>query len=107
MQAACANSIMRSISAVFVLHVWLCSSSLIDQAAEVVHQQLEIAVILGQEGLLHAPGKCMEECGICRLVCPENAIAYAEVSRGGCQGGNCEKCGRKGSCQGCGGRGEK
>ena len=59
------------------------------------------ALRMGQEGLLHAPGKSIEECGICRLVCPEDAITYAEVPCGGCQGGNCEKCGRKGGCQGC------
>ncbi|MEY8382485.1 4Fe-4S binding protein [Christensenellaceae bacterium 44-20] len=59
------------------------------------------ALRMGQEGLLHAPGKCVGECGICRLVCPEDAITYAEVSCGGCQGGSCGKCGRKGSCQGC------
>ena len=62
------------------------------------------ALRMGQEGLLHAPGKCMEECEICRLICPENAITYAQFSCGGCQSENCGKCG---SCQGCGGCGDK
>lgn len=62
------------------------------------------ALRMGQEGLLHAPRKCMEECEICRLICPENAITYAEFSCGGCQSENCGKCG---SCQGCGGCGDK
>ncbi len=62
------------------------------------------ALRMGQEGLLHAPGKCMEECEICRLICPENAITYAQFSCGGCQSESCGKCG---SCQGCGGCGDK
>ena len=62
------------------------------------------ALRMGQEGLLHAPGKCMEECEICRLICTENAITYAEFSCGGCQSESCGKCG---SCQGCGGCGDK
>ena len=65
------------------------------------------ALRMGQEGLLHAPGKCMEECEICRLVCPENAITYAEFSCGGCQSESCGKCGRRGCCQGCSGCGDK
>ena len=60
------------------------------------------ALRTGQDGLLHAPGKCMEQCEVCRLICPENAITYAEFSCGGCQGGGCGKCGQQANgCQGC------
>ena len=65
------------------------------------------ALRMGQDALLFAPGKCMPECEICRLVCPENAIAYAEVSCSNCQNGCCGKCSRQNSCQGCNGCGRK
>lgn len=49
--------------------------------------------------LLHAPGKCVQECEVCWLCCPAGAISYEEFSCGGCQKGG--KCGGCGGCKGC------
>ena len=60
------------------------------------------ALRLAETGLLHAPGKCVQACAVCRLLCPESAIAFEERSCGGCaQGGACKQCNGKGQCAGC------
>ena len=59
--------------------------------------------------LLHAPGKCVRECEVCWLVCPEGAVSYEEFSCGGCgtgASGDCRKgeaCAGEHSARACGG----
>lgn len=55
--------------------------------------------------LLHAPGKCVQECEVCWLCCPVGAISYEEFSCGGCGSGACGNCKEGGACGGCSSKG--